>query len=107
MAWIYLLIASVFEVQWAITMKYTDGFSRLWPSVACIVGMVLSVIFLAMAVKTLPIGTAYAVWTGIGAALTALLGMVLFHEPRDAARLVCLLLIVVGVVGLKLVSPAD
>jgi quaternary ammonium compound-resistance protein SugE len=106
MAWIYLLIASVFEVQWAITLKYTEGFSRLWPSVACAVGMVLSVVFLAMAVKTLPIGTAYAVWTGIGAALTALLGMVLFNEPRDVARLICLLLIISGVIGLKLVSPS-
>jgi quaternary ammonium compound-resistance protein SugE len=106
MAWIYLLIASVFEVQWAISLKYTEGFTRLWPSVACAVGMALSVFFLALAVKTLPIGTAYAVWTGIGAALTAVLGIFLFDEPRNLARLVCLLLIVGGVVGLKLVSPS-
>ena len=106
MAWVYLLIASAFEVEWAITMKYSEGFTRLWPSVACIAGLVLSIVFLAMAVRTLPMGTAYAVWTGIGAATTAILGMILFNEPRDVARLVCLGLIVTGVVGLKLVSPS-
>lgn len=105
MAWIYLLIASVFEGEWAIALKFTQGFSRLWPSVACVIGMALSVLFLAFAVRTLPIGTAYAVWTGIGATLTAILGMILFDEPHDAPRLVCLLLIVLGVVGLRIVSP--
>jgi len=105
MAWLYLLIASLFECEWAIALKYTQGFSRFWPTVACLAGMGLSVFFLALAVRTLPIGTAYAVWTGIGATFTALLGMMLFDEPRDLARLLCLLLIVVGVVGLKIVSP--
>lgn len=105
MAWIHLLIASLFEAEWAIALKYTQGFTRLWPSVACVVGMAVSVLFLALAVRTLPIGTAYAVWTGIGATLTAILGMILLDEPHDAPRLVCLLLIVVGVVGLRIVSP--
>ena len=104
MAWFYLLVASAFEVEWAIALKYSEGFTRLGPSVACVIGMVVSAVFLALAVRTLPIGTAYAVWTGIGAALTAVLGMVLFHEPRDVLRLLCLGLIVTGVVGLKLVT---
>jgi quaternary ammonium compound-resistance protein SugE len=106
MAWIYLLIASVFEVEWAITMKYSEGFTKVVPSVACVAGMILSVVFLGLAVKTLPIGTAYAVWTGIGAAFTAVLGMILFNEPRDAMRLACLILIVAGVAGLKFASSS-
>lgn len=104
MAWIYLLIAAIFEVQWAVTMKYTEGFSRLWPSLFCVTGMVVSVWFLALAQKTLPVGTSYAVWTGLGAVGTALLGMVLFNEPRDVARLLCIGLIVAGVLGLKYFS---
>lgn len=104
MAWIYLLVAAVFEVQWAITLKYTEGFSRLWPSVACALGMVVSVYFLALAQRTLPVGTSYAVWTGLGAVGTAFLGMLLFNESRDVARVLCILLIVAGVLGLKLVT---
>lgn len=102
MAWIYLLIAAAFEVQWAITMKYTEGFSKLWPSVFCVIGMVISVYFLALSQKTLPVGTSYAVWTGLGAVGTATLGMILFNEPRDVARVLCIGLIVAGVLGLKM-----
>jgi quaternary ammonium compound-resistance protein SugE len=105
MVWMYLAIASVLEVVWAIAMKYSEGFTKLGPSVVCVVGAILSVYFLSLAVRTLPIGTAYAIWTGSGAALTAVLGMVLFHEPRDVGRVLCIVLIVAGVVGLKLVSP--
>ena len=104
MAWIYLLIAGVLEIQWAVTMKYTAGFSKLWPSVFCLVGMAASVYFLALAQKTLPLGTSYAVWTGIGAVGTAIMGMILFNEPRDAARIACILLIVSGILGLKMFS---
>lgn len=104
MAWVYLLVAAVFEIQWAVTMKYTEGFSRLWPSVACVAGMVVSVYFLALAQRTLPVGTSYAVWTGLGAAGTAVCGMILFNESRDVLRVLCLLLIVAGVFGLKLLT---
>jgi quaternary ammonium compound-resistance protein SugE len=104
MAWVELFIAGVFEVAWAIGLKYTHGFSRFWPSVATAAAMIGSFIFLARAVRTLPIGTAYAVWTGIGAVGTVLLGILLFDEPRDAARLVCIGLILVGIAGLKLAS---
>lgn len=104
MAWIYLLLAGAFEVAWAIGLKSTQGFTRLWPSVYVLGTGTASVILLAQAAKQLPIGTAYAVWTGIGAIGTAALGMVLFGESRDAARLVCMALIIAGVVGLKLVS---
>lgn len=106
MAWIYLLVAAAFEVQWAVTLKYTQGFTRLWPSLACLGGMALSVGFLALAQRTLPVGTSYAVWTGLGAVGTAIGGMLLFNEPRDAARLACMGLIVAGVLGLKLVTRA-
>ena len=106
MAWVYLAIASVFEVEWAIAMKYAHGFTRVWPTVACLTGMVVSVLFLAFAVRSLPIGTAYAVWTGIGATATAILGMLLFDEPHNLPRLACLLLITGGVVGLRLLSPS-
>lgn len=104
MAWVYLLVAAVFEVQWAVTLKYTEGFTRLWPSVACAAGMVVSVFFLALAQRTLPVGTSYAVWTGLGAVGTAICGMVLFGESREVARVLCILLIVAGVLGLKLVT---
>lgn len=106
MAWIYLLIASFFEVTWAIALKYAAGFTRLLPSAISIGGMVLSVVFLSLAVKSLPIGTAYAVWTGIGAALTAIAGMLLLGEPHHAARIFFIALIIAGVVGLKFVSPS-
>jgi quaternary ammonium compound-resistance protein SugE len=105
MAWLWLLVAAVFEVQWAVTLKYTEGFSRLWPSLACVAGMAVSVYFLALAQRTLPIGTSYAVWTGLGAVGTAICGMWLFGESREVSRLVCILLIVSGVLGLKLVTP--
>jgi quaternary ammonium compound-resistance protein SugE len=106
MAWIFLLIAGLLEIVWAITLKQTEGFSRLWPSVVTICGMIASFAFLGVALKTLPIGTAYAVWTGIGAAGTAAFGMLFLGEPRDAARLICLLLIIAGVAGLKWFSRA-
>ena len=104
-AWIYLALAGLLEIGWAIGLKYTDGFSRLWPSLATVACMAVSFLFLSFSLKTLPIGTAYAVWTGIGAAGTALLGMVIFDEPRTAGRLVCILLIIAGVIGLKVFSP--
>ena len=104
MAWLYLIIAGLLEVQWAVTMKYTEGFSKLWPSVFCVLGMAASVYFLALAQKTLPLGTSYAIWTGIGAVGAAVCGMILFNEPRDIARILCILLIVAGILGLKFTS---
>jgi quaternary ammonium compound-resistance protein SugE len=104
MAWIYLLVAGVLEVFWAISLKYTDGFSKLWPSLSTVAGMIASFYFLAQALKTIPVGTGYAIWTGIGAAGTAILGIVLFAEPASLARLFCLGLIVAGIVGLKLAA---
>ncbi|MDQ3827806.1 MAG: quaternary ammonium compound efflux SMR transporter SugE [Candidatus Tectomicrobia bacterium] len=104
MAWLSLFIAGLLEVGWAIGLKYTHGFSRLWPSVATAICMILSLALLAQALKTLPIGTAYAVWTGIGTVGTALLGIALFSEPLEALRLGCILLIVVGIVGLRLLG---
>lgn len=105
MAWTYLFIAGVLEIGWAIGLKYTEGFSRLWPSIGTAVAMTLSVAFLGLALRALPVGTAYAVWVGIGAVGTAILGMILFGDSRDPLRLLCLGLIVAGVIGLKLVSP--
>ncbi len=104
MAWIYLLVAGLFEVGWAIGLKYTDGFTRLWPSFWTGAAMALSLFLLAQALKTLPVGTGYAVWTGIGSVGTAVLGIVLLGESRDALRLLCLALILIGIVGLKLVT---
>jgi quaternary ammonium compound-resistance protein SugE len=106
MAWISLIVAGLFEVGWAIGLKYTDGFSKLWPSVWTIISMIVSLIFLEYALRTLPVGTAYAIWVGIGAVGTAILGMWLFNESRDIARIVCLMLIVAGVIGLKVVTPS-
>jgi quaternary ammonium compound-resistance protein SugE len=105
MDWILLLVAGLLEIGWAIGLKYTDGFTRLWPSVWTAASMVASVVLLALALKTIPVGTGYAVWTGIGAAGTAVLGIILFAEPATAARLGCIGLIVAGIVGLKLVTP--
>ena len=102
MHWTLLFIAAALEIVWAIGLKYADGFTRLWPSVGVIAAMIASMGLLAFAARGLPIGTAYAVWTGIGAAGTAIGGMILFAEPATAIRIGCLLLIVVGVVGLKL-----
>ncbi len=103
-AWLVLLVAGLCEVVWAVGLKYTEGFTRLLPSAWTLTAMAASVVLLAWALKTLPVGTAYAVWTGIGAVGTALLGMVLFDESREVARLVCIGLIVAGILGLKLVT---
>lgn len=105
MAWISLFIAGLFEIGWAIGLKYTDGFSKLWPTVWTVAAMIVSLVFLEYALRTLPVGTAYAIWVGIGAVGTAIMGMWLFNESRDIARVVCLLLIVAGVIGLKVVTP--
>jgi quaternary ammonium compound-resistance protein SugE len=105
-AWVLLFVAGLFEIGWAIGLKYTDGFTRLWPTTWTVLAMVASVVLLALAVRTLPIGTAYAVWTGIGAAGTVILGIVLFAEPATLARLFFVGLIVAGIAGLKLVTPA-
>lgn len=102
MAWVVLIIAGLFEIGWAVGMKYSAGFTRLWPSVWTVVAMILSVGLLYWAVQRLPLGTAYAVWTGIGAAGTALLGIWLFQESTSLLRLACIMLVVLGVIGLKL-----
>jgi quaternary ammonium compound-resistance protein SugE len=107
MAWIYLLIAGIFEVVWAIGLKYTQGFTRLYPTMVTIIGMAASFYFLSLATKTLPIGTAYAVWTGIGALGAVILGMILFNEPRDLPRILFLAFILAGIIGLKLTSPSS
>ncbi len=104
MSWIYLLIAGLFEIGWAIGLKYTEGFTKLWPSVITIIGMILSFYFLSTAVKTIPIGTAYAIWTGIGAVGTAILGIILFGESKEIIRIFFVMLIVIGIVGLKFFS---
>ncbi|MGQ0833659.1 MAG: quaternary ammonium compound efflux SMR transporter SugE [Gammaproteobacteria bacterium] len=103
-AWLYLVIAGLFEVGWAIGLKYTEGWSRPWPSVWTAAAMIASFVFLAQALKSIPVGTGYAIWTGIGAAGTAALGIILFGESAAAARLACIGLIIVGIVGLKLTS---
>lgn len=105
MAWFILFIAGLFEIGWAIGLKYTEGFTRPWPTLGTLAAMILSVVLLGLAMRHLPVGTAYAVWTGIGAVGTALLGIVLFGESAAMARLACLGLILAGIVGLKLVTP--
>jgi quaternary ammonium compound-resistance protein SugE len=100
--WLILFLASLFEISWAIGLKYSHGFTRPLPSIVTVVGLVMSVVLLALAARTLPIGTAYAVWTGIGAAGTAVLGLWLFGEPATPARLACIALIILGVIGLKI-----
>ena len=104
MAWAYLALAGLFEIGWAIGLKYTDGFTRIVPSVLTLVSMVVSALLLGLALKTLPVGTGYAVWTGIGTVGTALLGIYLLGEPATATRLACIGLIVAGILGLKLAS---
>lgn len=104
MPWLLLFIAGLFETTWAIGLKYTEGFSRLWPSVITVVAMAISVILLALAMKSLPVGTSYAVWTGIGAIGTVIAGVVLFGESASLARVTCLGLILAGIIGLKIVS---
>jgi quaternary ammonium compound-resistance protein SugE len=101
MSWLYLFVAGLFEVAWAIGLKYTEGFSRLVPSLLTVGAMIVSLALLGLALKSLPVGTAYAVWTGIGAVGTAALGIYLFGEPATVARLACIGLIVAGIVGLK------
>jgi quaternary ammonium compound-resistance protein SugE len=105
MAWGLLLLAGLFEVAWAIGLKYTEGYTRLWPTLGTIAAMVISVVLLGIAMKTLPVGTSYAVWVGVGAIGTAILGIVLFGESADAGRLISLVLILAGIVGLKLATP--
>ena len=105
MAWIYLFAAGLFEIGWAVGMKYTHGFSRLVPTLLTVASMAVSLGLLGLALKTLPLGTAYAIWTGIGTIGTVVLGIVLFSEPAEAVRLACIGLIVAGILGLKLVSP--
>lgn len=104
MAWLILFVAGLFEICWAIGLKYTEGFSRLWPSVGTIVAMIISFMLLSISLKTLPIGTAYAVWTGIGAVGTVILGIVLFGDSVTLIRIICLALIVIGIFGLKLLT---
>lgn len=104
MAWFFLFIAGIFEIGWAVGLKYTEGFTKLWPSVGTLLAMIASFLFLSHALKTLPLGTAYAVWTGIGAVGTALAGIFFFGESREVLRIICLLLIVAGIAGLKLTS---
>ncbi len=105
MPWLILVVAGLFEIVWAIGLKYTDGFTKLWPTVGTVTAMVISIALLGLAMKTLPVGTAYAVWTGIGAVGTVTLGMILLGEPATVARVVCILLIVSGIIGLKIFSP--
>ena len=104
MAWLFLVLAGLAEVVWAVGMKYTEGFTKVLPSVVTVTFMVLSIWLLSLALRTIPLGTGYAIWTGIGAVGTAIAGMVLFGESRAALRLVCILMIVAGIVGLKLFS---
>ncbi|MBA2874745.1 DMT family transporter [Thermaerobacillus caldiproteolyticus] len=104
MSWVYLMIAGIFEAVWAIALKYTMGFTRFVPSVITIAGMIISFYFLSLATKVLPIGTAYAVWTGIGAFSTVIIGMAFLNEPVNASRIIFLLFILVGLIGLKLTS---
>jgi quaternary ammonium compound-resistance protein SugE len=104
-AWFALLVAGLLEIGWALGLKFSDGFTRLWPSMATVVAIVLSFGLIGISLKSLPFGTVYAIWTGIGAAGTMIVGMVAFGEPADVVRVACLLLIVSGMVGLKLVTP--
>jgi quaternary ammonium compound-resistance protein SugE len=106
MNWLILVLAGLFEIGWAIGLKYTDGFTRLWPTVGTALAMAVSVVLLGIAMKSLPIGTAYAVWVGVGAVGTAILGIVLLGEPANAGRVLSLALIVAGIVGLKMATPA-
>lgn len=106
MNWVILIVAGLFEIGWAIGLKYTEGFTRLWPSVGTVLAMIISIWLLGSAMRSLPVGTAYAVWVGVGAVGTAILGIVLFGESASAARVISLGLIVAGIIGLKLATPA-
>jgi len=105
MSWLILVLAGLFEIGWAIGLKYTDGFTRLWPTLGTVAAMAISLALLGIAMKSLPVGSAYAVWVGVGAVGTAILGIILLGEPANAGRLISLALIVVGIVGLKLATP--
>ena len=105
MAWIILILAGLFEIGWAIGLKYTEGFTRFWPTLGTVVAMLISLALLGLAMKSLPVGTSYAVWVGVGAVGTAILGIVLFEESASIGRLISLGLIVAGIVGLRLTSP--
>ena len=105
MAWAMLVVAGLFEVGWAIGLKYTEGFARLWPTVGTVIAMIISLGLLGVAMKSLPVGTSYAIWVGVGAVGTAILGIVLLGESASAGRLISLALIVAGIVGLKLATP--
>jgi quaternary ammonium compound-resistance protein SugE len=105
MAWGILVVAGLFEVGWAIGLKYTDGFTRLWPTIWTVLAMIISLWLLGVAMKSLPVGTAYGVWVGVGAVGTVILGIVLLGEAANAARLVSVALIIAGIVGLKLATP--
>ena len=105
MAWVYLFIAGLFEIVWAIGLKYSNGFTRPAPSILTAVAMTASVVMLGLALRALPMGTAYAVWTGIGTVGTAILGIYLFDEPLTALRIGCIAMIAGGIIGLKLVTP--
>jgi len=107
MAWVYLVIAGIFEIVWAVALKYSEGFTRLWPSVITIVGTIISFYLLALAVKSLPLGTAYAVWTGIGALGAVLFGILFFHEPVNIIRFILLGMILIGIIGLKITSVTE
>lgn len=104
MHWIYLLVAGIFEISWAVGMKFTHGFSQIIPSVITVVCMIASFYFLALALKNLPLGTAYAIWTGIGTIGTVIFGIILFKEPVTVTRLACIALIVSGIIGLKMLT---
>jgi quaternary ammonium compound-resistance protein SugE len=106
MAWVVLVLAGLFEVGWAIGLKYTDGFTRLWPTLWTLLSMIVSLWLLGMAMKTLPVGTAYSVWVGVGSVGTVILGIILLGEPANATRLISVGLIVAGIIGLKLSAPA-
>lgn len=106
MKWLILVLAGLFEIVWAIGLKYTDGFTKLWPTVGTVTAMVISVALLGLAMKSLPVGTAYAVWVGVGAVGTAVLGILLFDEAANWGRIISLLLIIIGIVGLKLATPS-
>ena len=105
MNWMTLVLAGLFEIGWAIGLKYTDGFTKLWPTVGTVASMIISLGLLGIAMKSLPVGTAYAVWVGVGAVGTAILGIVLLGEPANAGRMISLALIIAGIIGLKLFTP--
>jgi quaternary ammonium compound-resistance protein SugE len=107
MAWVYLFVAGIFEIVWAIGLKYTNGFTRLWPSVVTVIGMFISFYYLSQATKVLPIGTAYTIWTGIGAAGAVILGIILFNEPKTLLRFMFLAFVITGIIGLKVTAGSQ